>query len=192
MIQKAMAAPVHMTVPEAGAEALAAAEAEAEAEEEDEDEDAAPAPVVLSYAGFLELLTHKGNDAYDPVCRRRGAHSMHESLASYYIASSHNTCLAGSDVAGLASVDRFVAVLEQGCRCLELRCWDGDPDSDLPLMPLVSHSGPLSTTMPLDGELGCASETCCCCCCCCCCMLCLYLCIDKLSKLISDHKTYSI
>ena len=55
-------------------------------------------------------------------------------LNEYFISSSHNTYLTGRQVKGYSSTEPYVDCLKQGCRCVEIDCWDGTDGE-----PWVTH-----------------------------------------------------
>ncbi|KAK9448439.1 PLC-like phosphodiesterase [Limtongia smithiae] len=70
--------------------------------------------------------------SYNPVLRDV-EEDLTRPLNEYYISSSHNTYLLGRQFAGESSVEAYIRILQRGCRCIELDCWDGDN------APVISH-----------------------------------------------------
>jgi len=88
----------------------------------------------MGIEGFTRLLQGTFGDAYEPSHTSTVYQDMTQSLAHYYIASSHNTYLAEDQLRGPSDVNMYVRALSMGCRCVELDCWDG-PDDE----PMITH-----------------------------------------------------
>ncbi|TPX35466.1 phosphoinositide phospholipase C [Synchytrium microbalum] len=69
---------------------------------------------------------------------------MNQSLCNYFINSSHNTqvYLLGDQLAGESSVEAYIRALQNGCRCVELDCWDG-PNGQ----PIIYHGRTLTSRL---------------------------------------------
>jgi len=101
----------------------------------------------ISLPAFTAYLTSPGNSAFAPEC---GAvlHDMDQPLAHYYIDSSHNTYLEGDQFTSASSVSMYLTVLQKGCRCVELDCWDGPAGE-----PVVYHGHTLTSRIAFRDAL---------------------------------------
>jgi myosin-5 len=82
---------------------------------------------VLSYGGFQAIMNHEKNDAYDPVKTHHNDIEMSSPLNHYYIATADGPAVGilpprqhGSDTTNPYHID-----VKRGCRCLEIRCFEG-------------------------------------------------------------------
>nr|KAF6394920.1 phospholipase C eta 2 [Molossus molossus] len=94
---------------------------------------------VLGIDGFTNYTRSPAGDIFNP--EHHGVHQdMARPLSHYFIASSHNTYLAGDQLMSQSRVDMYAWVLQAGCRCVEVDCWDG-PDGE----PIVHHGYTLTS-----------------------------------------------
>lgn len=93
----------------------------------------------LSVKGFIQMLLSKDHAIF-ALEHNFVFQDMNQPLCNYYIASSHNTYLIQDQLLGDSSVEGYNRALEQGCRCVELDCWDG-PDDE----PVVYHGYTLTS-----------------------------------------------
>ncbi|KAK6186335.1 hypothetical protein SNE40_008388 [Patella caerulea] len=100
----------------------------------------------LSFEGFSRYLMDKDNFANIPEKTRHSDEDMDHPMSHYYIAASHNTYLTGHQLKGESSVELYSQVLQTGCRCVELDCWDGDDGS-----PIIYHGHTLTTKISLKS-----------------------------------------
>ncbi|XP_045734410.1 1-phosphatidylinositol 4,5-bisphosphate phosphodiesterase epsilon-1 [Mirounga angustirostris] len=98
---------------------------------------------LLSFEGFARFLMDKDNFASKNDESQENIKDLQLPLSYYYIESSHNTYLTGHQLKGESSVELYSQVLLQGCRSVELDCWDGDDG-----MPIIYHGHTLTTKIP--------------------------------------------
>ncbi|XP_009876776.1 PREDICTED: 1-phosphatidylinositol 4,5-bisphosphate phosphodiesterase eta-1 [Apaloderma vittatum] len=88
---------------------------------------------VLGIEGFTNFMRSPACDIFNPLhCEVH--QDMDQPLCNYFIASSHNTYLTGDQLLSQSRVEMYARVLQDGCRCIEVDCWDG-PDGE----PVVHH-----------------------------------------------------
>ncbi|XP_042557931.1 1-phosphatidylinositol 4,5-bisphosphate phosphodiesterase eta-2 [Dipodomys spectabilis] len=94
---------------------------------------------VLGIDGFTNYTRSPAGDIFNP--EHYGVHQdMTRPLSHYFITSSHNTYLVGDQLMSQSRVDMYAWVLQAGCRCVEVDCWDG-PDGE----PIVHHGYTLTS-----------------------------------------------
>uniref|UniRef100_A0A8C2HFS9 Phosphoinositide phospholipase C n=2 Tax=Cyprinus carpio TaxID=7962 RepID=A0A8C2HFS9_CYPCA len=95
--------------------------------------------MVLGIDGFTNYMRSPAGDIFNPE-HYQVNQDMTQPLTNYYIASSHNTYLTGDQLLSQSRVDMYAYVLQAGCRCVEVDCWDG-PDGE----PIVHHGYTLTS-----------------------------------------------
>ncbi|KAG6041596.1 hypothetical protein E4U41_003333 [Claviceps citrina] len=93
----------------------------------------------MSEAAFVGFLASKQNG---PLTEEPQEYTLDRPMNEYFISSSHNTYLLGRQVAGHSSVEGYIRALAQGCRCVEVDCWDGSDG-----YPQVVHGRTLTSAI---------------------------------------------
>uniref|UniRef100_A0A2K6ERX4 Phosphoinositide phospholipase C n=1 Tax=Propithecus coquereli TaxID=379532 RepID=A0A2K6ERX4_PROCO len=94
---------------------------------------------VLGIDGFTNYTRSPAGDIFNPQ-HHRVHQDMTQPLSHYFITSSHNTYLVGDQLMSQSRADMYAWVLQAGCRCVEVDCWDG-PDGE----PIVHHGYTLTS-----------------------------------------------
>ncbi|XP_048374859.1 1-phosphatidylinositol 4,5-bisphosphate phosphodiesterase eta-2 isoform X4 [Sphaerodactylus townsendi] len=93
----------------------------------------------LGIDGFTNYMRSPTGDIFNPEHHQVNQDMTHP-LSQYFITSSHNTYLMGDQLMSQSRVDMYAWVLQSGCRCVEVDCWDG-PDGE----PIVHHGYTLTS-----------------------------------------------
>ncbi|XP_031975815.1 1-phosphatidylinositol 4,5-bisphosphate phosphodiesterase eta-1 isoform X3 [Corvus moneduloides] len=94
---------------------------------------------VLGIEGFTSFMRSPVCEVSNPL-HREVHQDMEQPLCHYFIASSHNTYLSGDQLLSQSRAEMYARVLQAGCRCVEVDCWDG-PDGE----PVVHHGYTLTS-----------------------------------------------
>ncbi|EEH37166.1 1-phosphatidylinositol-4,5-bisphosphate phosphodiesterase [Paracoccidioides lutzii Pb01] len=93
----------------------------------------------MNLEAFSAFLMSPKNGIYPA---RFSSPKLDRPLNEYFISSSHNTYLLGRQVAGESSTEAYITALQNGCRCVEIDCWDGADGR-----PTVSHGRTLTSSV---------------------------------------------
>ena len=107
----------------------------------------------LTLLQFQQLLLDDGNQALCPDKCAFKEDELDRPLMEYWIASSHNSYLDGDQLASNSLADMYRRLLLQGCRCVEIDCWDG------PGGPMVTHGHTLCTRVTFGEVIAAVAET---------------------------------
>ncbi|ODV92302.1 hypothetical protein CANCADRAFT_886 [Tortispora caseinolytica NRRL Y-17796] len=96
----------------------------------------------ITAEGFTDFLT----SSYCGIFLKEKPDMTHP-LNDYFISSSHNTYLLGRQIAGESSVEGYIRTLQQGCRCVEVDCWDGNAE------PIVNHGRSFTSEVKFEDVI---------------------------------------
>uniref|UniRef100_A0A7N8Y4F0 Phosphoinositide phospholipase C n=1 Tax=Mastacembelus armatus TaxID=205130 RepID=A0A7N8Y4F0_9TELE len=102
---------------------------------------------VMGIEGFTNFMRSPACDIFNPLHHEINQ-DMDQPLCNYFIASSHNTYLTGDQLLSHSKTDMYAWVLQSGCRCVEVDCWDG-PDGE----PMVQHGYTLTSKIPFKSVI---------------------------------------
>mmetsp|Transcript_24064 Transcript_24064/g.60255 ORF Transcript_24064/g.60255 Transcript_24064/m.60255 type:complete len:728 (-) Transcript_24064:382-2565(-) len=88
---------------------------------------------------FAHFLGSPANAAFNPA-HATVFQDTSLPLNAYWMNSSHNTYLVGDQLKGRSEVEQYKRVMDLGCRCVELDCWDGKGGE-----PIVFHGHTLTS-----------------------------------------------
>ncbi|KAF4951593.1 hypothetical protein FGADI_7368 [Fusarium gaditjirri] len=89
-----------------------------------------------------DLVSYLFSDDNSAIRREPHHHELNHPINEYFISSSHNTYLRGRQVAARSKLKGYIATLSQGCRSVEVDCWDGRDGQ-----PIVKHGYSLTTSI---------------------------------------------
>ncbi|EGG00001.1 uncharacterized protein MELLADRAFT_112249 [Melampsora larici-populina 98AG31] len=104
---------------------------------------------IESFNSFLQSSDNSPtNEAHLRVCQ-----DMTHPICDYFISSSHNTYLVGNQLKGESTVEGYIRALQEGCRSVELDCWDGDSGE-----PVIYHGRTLTSKLLVSEALKAISK----------------------------------
>jgi len=106
----------------------------------------------LSRLQFALQLLCPSNDAVSKAHDPSELDDCEAPLTHYWISCSHNSYIVGDQLTGLSTADAYRRQLLQGCRHLEIDCWDGKGK------PIVTHGHTLCTIELFQSVVAAVAE----------------------------------
>jgi hypothetical protein len=96
----------------------------------------------ISFSEFSCYMFSELNNVFDPD-KQVVYQDLEYRMVDYWVNTSHNTYLTGHQLYGKTTLEGIERAIEQGCRCIELDCWDGSNGE-----PMVTHGLTLTSGYP--------------------------------------------
>ncbi|XP_044154760.1 1-phosphatidylinositol 4,5-bisphosphate phosphodiesterase delta-3 [Bufo gargarizans] len=94
---------------------------------------------LMMQEGFMMYLLSAEGDIFNTK-HRKVYQDMSQPLCHYFICSSHNTYLTNHQLVGDSSTESYIRAFMEGCRCVELDCWEGTGGE-----PVIYHGHTLTS-----------------------------------------------
>ena len=108
----------------------------------------------LTFVEFVKLLLSPANRALDPAALLPEEGHADAPLTHFWIATSHNSYAVGHQLTGYADEAMYRRLLLQGCRSLEIDCWNGRRGE-----PVVTHGNTLVNKISFASVAKAVRET---------------------------------
>ena len=108
----------------------------------------------LTFVEFVKLLLSPANRALDPAALVPEEGHADAPLTHFWIATSHNSYAVGHQLTGYANEAMYRRQLLQGCRSLEIDCWNGARGE-----PVVTHGNTLVNKISFASVAKAVGET---------------------------------
>ena len=110
----------------------------------------------LSYMRFAMLLLSPENRAVPPNAYTA---DLSQPLSHYWVATSHNSYIVGDQLTGRSTREAYMRQLLQGCRHVEIDCWDQFQLRSCKTVPVVTHGHTLCTVESFDAVASAIART---------------------------------
>ena len=109
----------------------------------------------LDRVNFMRFLTDPGlNGVHNPATTDQVYQDMTRPFHEYFMSSSHNTYLSGDQLTSDSKPECYKKALLDGCRCVELDCWDGPSGK-----PIIYHGYTRTSKISFESVIQAIHET---------------------------------